>query len=166
MTGPATSRVRRDSEKEEPKEPPLSSYALGFKLEPSSGLPGYVKIVGGALLLSRIESYIKEPFYHYNSLISPYGYYLKPIHKVYKRKEDRTLIYVYYGRYWFRRDERGKLIYAGTEKPEPIEVSPPKNPLEGLSLIIDGKDLLVSQQGFDTFVRIASEYLHASGYRE
>jgi hypothetical protein len=156
MTVHATSRAYEGDEKEEPKEPPHSL----LNVERSSGIPGYVRITNGAILLTQIESYIKEPFYHYNSLISSFGYYLKPIHKVYKRKSDKTYIYVYYGRYWFRKDESGRLIYAGTEKPEMIDVIPPKNPLEGLSLIIDGKDLLVSENGVQVFVEIASKYLH------
>ncbi len=148
MTRPATSGAREGGEKEEPKEPPHDKVSLVLSSEPG----GYIRIVGGAYLLGRIEYMIKEPFYRYNSLISQYGYYVKPVHKVYKNRAGSKIIYVYYGRYWFRRGSRGRLIYAGTEKPAEVPVEPPQSPLEGVTLIVDSDDLLVSESGIDRFL--------------
>jgi len=156
VTRPATSGAHSGSEKEEPKEPPLSSRKLYVKSEPG----GYLRIVGGAFLLESIEYAIKEPYYHYNSLISKYGYYIKPIHKVYKKRSGSKLIYMYYGRYWFRKSEKGRLIYSGTEKPAEIPVEPPPSPLEGVTLIVDNEDLIISESGFDKFIYFVKKIIH------
>lgn len=153
MTRPATSGAREGSEKEEPREPPPAFESENtFYLTNEPG--GYIRILGGAVLLGRIESVIKEPFYHYNSLISNYGYYVKPVHKVYKKRSGTKIIYVYYGRYWFKR-AGSRLIYAGSEKPVWIPYEPPENPVEGVTLIVEGRDLLINEDGFEKLVSVA-----------
>jgi len=155
MTRPATSGAREGGEKEEPKEPPLSSE-LAMEIVDEPG--GYIRIIGGAFLLSKIESYVKEPFYRYNGQISSYGYYVKPVHKVYKYKGGSRLIYVYYGRYWFRK-QGSRLIYAGTVKPRDVPVEPPRSPLEDITLILDGEDLLVNSDRFEDFYKFAKQVI-------
>ncbi|MCE4628497.1 MAG: hypothetical protein F7C34_05070 [Desulfurococcales archaeon] len=157
MTRPATSGARKGSEKEEPREPPptLENKNIFYVVnEPG----GYVRILGGAVLLGRIEGVIKEPFYHYNSLISNYGYYVKPVHKVYKRRSGAKIVYVYYGRYWFRR-MGSRLIYAGSEKPFWIPYEPPENPVDGVTLIMEGTDLLVNKEGLSKLLSVAKSVI-------
>ncbi len=126
----------RGGEKEEPKE-----------------LPSDCRIIvrGGLSRLRDLVDEIKQPFYEYNSLISHTGYYLKPVHKVYKRLPDgRRRIYEYYGRYWWRK-EGTRWIYAGTIKPSSIKYDPPSHPLEGLSIIIEGSDVILDCRDYDRF---------------
>jgi len=91
-----------------------------------------------------LEEY-KTRLYEYNKLVSTYGYYLKPLHIVYKKTSNGTVKYVYYGRYWYKIVYAGKRnktsivkwIYIGREKPLPKLPDPPHHPLEGIVLRID-----------------------------
>ncbi len=93
----------------------------------------------------RILDEYKLKLYRYNRSIRRLGYYLKPVHIVYKRSLGRVVKYVYYGRYWYRleyvgkkgRTSRIKWVYVGREKPLPEIPNPPEHPLEGLVLRID-----------------------------
>ncbi|MCE4624329.1 MAG: hypothetical protein F7C35_00485 [Desulfurococcales archaeon] len=151
---PATSRARRGGEKEEPNEPQPEPLPV-LTIVPD--VSGYVRIINGKTALETVEIRVKEPYYHYNSMISSYGYFIKPVHKVYKVKQGRRLVYVYYGRYWFRRGEKGRAVYAGSTKPSFIPFEPPSNPLEGVTIIIDGPDLLVSSTDVDKIIGVLSD---------
>ena len=160
---PATSGAhRRGGEKEEPNEPPRT--LLGLPIVDES--PDYVRIVGGRKLLERIETLVKEPFYRFNTEASKYNYFIKPVHKVYKRKNGRRRIYVYYGRYWYRRDpETRKHIYSGVEPPPHLPLEPPRNPLDDVTIIIEGEDVIIRAADLDKvrrFVeRVAREFREA-----
>ncbi|WP_207387624.1 hypothetical protein [Aeropyrum pernix] len=126
------SPATRGCDKEEPTEPPRG---------------GCMVIVYGGY--SRIRDYLdslKPALYSYNSMIRPTGYYLKPVHKVYYRTTDgRSKVYEYYGRYWWRikgQGSRRRLIYVGREKP-PSLPDPPVTGLEGVKLIVEGKDVVL-----------------------
>ncbi|MCE4618775.1 MAG: hypothetical protein F7C37_04955 [Desulfurococcales archaeon] len=123
-------------EKEEPNEPPSDCRII---------------VYNGRRVLDEITDKVKEPFYEYNTLISKTGYYLKPVHKVYKKLPDgRTRIYEYYGRYWWRKEGK-RWIYAGHVKPRKIRVDPPDHPLDGLSIIIEGEDIILDCRDFERF---------------
>jgi len=77
------------------------------------------------------------------------GYYLKPVHKVYRTTGGLRRIYEYYGRYWWRKGD-GKLIYAGAKKPGGLP-QPPLNPLEGLSVIREGDDVIIRCDVYERF---------------
>ena len=86
--------------------------------------------------------------YEYNDAIRGTGYYLKPVHKVYKNVGGVRRVYEYYGRYWWRRIKRRdrsgyKLVYAGTEKPREVPLDPPHTGLEGLRVIVEGDDIII-----------------------
>jgi len=138
VTGACDERSpERGEEKEEPKEPPPDDCKL--------------RILGGRSVLARLAGEIKEAFYEYNTLISNTGYYLKPVHKVYKRLSDRRRrIYEYYGRYWWRR-KGNRLVYAGTVKPRRVPVEPPKHPLDGLSIIVEDDDIIISCSDYEKY---------------
>ena len=155
---PAPSRARGGGEKEEPNEPQPEPFPV-LTLIPD--VSGYIRIVNGTRALEAVEIQVKEPYYHYNSLISKYGYFIKPVHKVYKVKRGRRLVYVYYGRYWFRRGEKGRAVYAGSAKPSFIPYQPPSNPLEGVTIIIDGPDLLISSEDVDKVIGV----LEGAGFK-
>ncbi len=113
-----------------------------------------IRIYRGGVVIDSILDSIKEEVYRYNTIISRTGYYLKPVHKVYKRKSDGTVkIYEYYGRYWwrFKRDNgRKRLVYAGKEKPRGLP-DPPEIPLEGLSVIREDNDIIVDCRDYDRY---------------
>ena len=120
-----------------------------------------LRIVGGARTLDIIVADLKESFYEYNRSIGSTGYYLKPVHKVYKYVGGSRRIYEYYGRYWWRLSRTGKgprYIYAGMVKPESVKVDPPSNPLEGLSLIREGSDIIIKCSDFEKFSNIFKGY--------
>ena len=99
----------------------------------------YVKVrVDEKKLRELIRSCLRE-VYRYNRRVKG-GYYLKPVHVVYKRgAKGEIREYRYYGRYWYAVEyfgkSRGKSIirwlYLGRDKPKGLP-PPPKNPLEGL----------------------------------
>ncbi len=98
--------------------------------------------------------------YKYTSLLSGTGYYLKPVHIVYRRLADGSRKrYYYYGRYWYRLERRGgRLVwkYVGTSKPKELEhlPDPPQNPLEGLSYarIGESDDIILEE---DVYLRFS-----------
>ena len=121
-----------------------------------------LRIKGGYTLIMSIFSPYRKRIYKYNEEIKDSGYYLKPIHVVYRLLEGRKLKYVYFGRYWYRvyktrEKERTKLrwIYVGRDKPDPHLPEPPINPLEGLAVVVDGEDILVDKKTFEALVKIA-----------
>ncbi|MFP3171662.1 hypothetical protein [Acidilobus sp. 7A] len=128
---PATRRPERD-EREKPSEPQCR-----------------VRVYGGYSAILTVLSYVKEAIYRYNEVASRKGYYLKPVHKVYKRLNGVVRVYEYYGRYWWRKGER-RLIYAGHERPRGLP-EPPSNPLEGLSVIREGEDIIIDCSLYDDF---------------
>ncbi|MEB3861022.1 MAG: hypothetical protein GSR84_02235 [Desulfurococcales archaeon] len=105
---------------------------------------------GGASRIDEILDEVKYKIYEYNTRISDTGYYLKPVHKVYKRLSDGTLkIYEYYGRYYWRK-QGNRLVYAGTEKPRSLP-EPEPTPLEGLTLIRVGDDIIIECSVYDRY---------------
>lgn len=129
------------------------SLAQGCEKEEPNESPSNCRIIiyGGKRVLSKLTDVIKEPFYEYNTLISKTGYYLKPVHKVYKKLPNgRTRIYEYYGRYWWSKDGN-RWKYAGREKPSMIPGKPPVHPLEGLSIIVEGNDIIIDCRDFERF---------------
>ncbi len=121
---------------EEPKEPPFCR----------------VRVLNGVDVMEKVLDEIKRVVYEYNSRISEKGYYLKPVHRVYKKLSDgRVRIYEYYGRYWWRLERRkGKLkwIYVSNIKPEEFPEFPPHR-LEGISVIREGRDIIIDCETFD-----------------
>lgn len=128
---PATRRPGGD-EREKPMEPPCR-----------------VRVYGGYGPISRVLNDIKEAIYSYNVIASSRGYYLKPVHKVYKRVGGLTRVYEYYGRYWWRKGD-SRLIYAGSVKPRGLP-EPPPNPLDGLSVIREDNDIIVDCGTYERF---------------
>ncbi len=147
----------RGCDKEEPKEPPAPPSSVNCKRR--------IRVVNGIRVLGFIESEIKEPFYHYNSLIAKYGYMLKPVHRVYKKKyhkdnplaPPKILIYSYYGRYWWKRVGK-KFVYAGTVKPSIIPFEPPENKLAGKSIVIDFDDIIIDCETYEMFKKYMKGY--------
>jgi hypothetical protein len=130
-------------------------------IEPPYGWECRLRVVGGARALDPILADLKRVFYEYNRVIRGTGYYLKPVHKVYKRVGGLVRVYEYYGRYWWRLTRRGgrlRYVYSGTIKPRGVPVDPPSNPLEGLSLIREGGDVIVRCSDFDRFARVFEGY--------
>ncbi len=130
-------------------------------IEPPSEGDCRLRIIRGAKALDPILADLKRVFYEYNKVIRDTGYYLKPVHKVYKYTSGSLRVYEYYGRYWWRLVRRGgkpRYIYAGTVKPEKVTVDPPDNPLEGLSLIREGDDVIVRCFDFERFAGVFRGY--------
>jgi len=121
---------------EEPKEPPSCR----------------VRVLGGASAIEKVLDDIKKQVYKYNSEVSKKGYYLKPVHKVYKKLSNgRMRIYEYYGRYWWRLERRnGKLkwIYVSNIKPKGLPEFP-SHKLEGVVVIREGNDIIIDCEVFD-----------------
>jgi len=128
---------------EEPKEPAASSEG-----------DCRVRVYGGYLRLREALSRVIPEIYRYNEAIRGTGYYLKPVHKVYKTVRGVRRIYEYYGRYWWRRVRRSggyRLVYAGTEKPRDVPVEPPRTGLEGLKVIVEGEDVIIECRVYEEF---------------
>ncbi len=120
-----------------------------------------VRVKGGYGLIMSIFTPYRVRIYAYNSQIRDTGYYLKPVHMVYKKLEGRKVKYMYFGRYWYRvyRAREGgrskiKWIYVGRDKPDPQLPEPPINPLEGIAVIVDGDDVLVDEKAFNALTQI------------
>jgi len=114
---------------EEPREPPQC----------------LVRVYGGAEAARELSALARKAVYEYNLSIRGSGYYLKPVHYVYKRSGSRVRVYEYYGRYWWRLQRvngRIRWKYAGTRKPPGLP-EPPSTGLEGLRIIRDGDDIIV-----------------------
>ncbi len=101
--------------------------------------------------------------YEYNERIRSSGYYLKPVHVVYKRVGDTRVKYLYFSRYWYRLVKKdGKLlwIYVGKEKPDPHLPDPPLSPFEGFSVIVDNNDILVDEGTYRALRELSKRYLN------
>ncbi len=127
----ATGRLEGD-EREKPNEPPCM-----------------IRVQRGYRAIKEVLDKVKEEIYRYNSLASGRGYYLKPVHMSYRTVNGVRRVYEYYGRYWWRRGE-DKLIYVGTRRPPGLP-EPPVNPLEGLSLIREGEDVILRCDVYERF---------------
>jgi len=121
-----------------------------------------LRIEGGYDLLMKIFSPYRKRIYRYNEKIRESGYYLKPIHIVYRLIGKGRLKYIYFGRYWYRiyrsrEGKRNKLrwIYVGRDKPDPHLPEPPINPLEGLAVIVKNDDVLIDEKTFEALIKIA-----------
>ncbi|MCE4602312.1 MAG: hypothetical protein F7C08_04015 [Desulfurococcales archaeon] len=107
-------------------------------------------IRGGASRIDEILDEVKYKIYSYNTRISHTGYYLKPVHKVYRRLSDGAVkVYEYYGRYYWRKQGK-KLVYAGTEKPRGLP-EPEPTPLDGLAVIRVGEDIVIDCMVYDKY---------------
>jgi len=122
-----------------------------------------VIIRDGYKLLMEIYAPYRERIYAYNSRIRDSGYYLKPIHIVYKNVNNRRYKYLYFGRYWYRvikKGKRVKWVYIGREKPDPHLPDPPLSPFEGISIIVDNNDVIVDELTFKVINEISKRILH------
>ncbi len=82
----------------------------------------------------------KQNLYEYNNIVKKYGYYLKPIHIVTKKKGLNNKTYIYYGRYWYKLHSNGSKIrwtYIGLTKPLRELPDPPINPLTFITISLD-----------------------------
>lgn len=107
-----------------------------------------------------LSDYLTQ-IYMYNSMIKARNYYLKPVHIVVKKKASgETIKYYYYGRYWYRVEKlssgRLKWIYIGKEKPLSNLPDPPRNPLEGLIVKINGNELEILASTRELYEKIYS----------
>ncbi|MEM0366339.1 MAG: hypothetical protein QXO93_03790 [Acidilobaceae archaeon] len=112
-----------------------------------------VRVISGALVLDKLLADLKRAIYDYNWRIKSTNYYLKPVHKVYKTVGGARRIYEYYGRYWWRitREEGSvKFIYVGKIKPQNLP-EPPINPLEGLVVIRENRDVILECEAYNRF---------------
>ena len=130
---------------EEPNEPPN---------------PCTVRVLDGYRALEPLLDRIKRAVYKYNSVAAKYGYYLKPVHRVYKRVGDRVRVFEYYGRYWWRIEggRKKRLVYAGSNKPAGVP-QPPRIPLLGLAIAREGDDVILD---CETYARLSSVF---KGYK-
>ena len=130
-----------------------------------------LRIYDGYRLVMELYSPYRTRIYKYNSTIRESGYYLKPLHIVYKVVQGRKLKYIYFGRYWYRvykapaegkqkkAKSRIKWLYIGRDKPDPHLPDPPINPLEGIAVIVDGNDVLVDERTFEALTKISKAVL-------
>lgn len=109
----------------------------------------WVRVYGGARAIASALSELKRVIYAYNSSIRNTGYYLKPIHKAYGYVGGRRRVYEYYGRYWWKRVFQ-RLKYVGRHTPPGLP-EPPRGPLDGLAVIRDGDDVIMSCEHYDRF---------------
>ncbi|BCU67233.1 hypothetical protein HS7_06700 [Sulfolobales archaeon HS-7] len=98
---------------------------------------------------------IKKAVYDYNSKIRGSGYYLKPIHMVYKKGK----VYIYIGRYWYRITKKNRVLkwtYLGKSKPI-IELPEPPSIPEGV-IIKEGDNYLLDESILNS--ELLSSFLH------
>ena len=120
-----------------------------------------VKVKGGWNVVRQLLEEFKRKIYKYNSLIAGTGFYLKPTHIVVKRTPAGVKRYIYIGRYWWSLEYRGrkgktsrvKWVYVGTEKPAKLAgyPDPPSSPLIGLSLVVEGDDIILDEETYRKF---------------
>lgn len=114
--------------------------------EPTEPPQCFVRVQGGAPAAEALSLMARQAVYSYNMAIRKTGYYLKPVHYVYKRNSSgRVKVYEYYGRYWWRLERVGSRVrwrYVGKVKPPGLP-EPPETGLEGLRIIRDGDDIIV-----------------------
>jgi len=107
---------------------------------PGSTKKGKISIKESPSILAKFNLIMGEilpVFYEYNNIVKQKGFYLKPVHVVVRKLQDKGIVkYYYYGRYWYKieKEPGGKIkwIYIGKNKPLPELPDPPKNPLEGV----------------------------------
>ena len=119
----------------------------------------------GYKVLMEMYSPYRERIYAYNSRIKDSGYYLKPIHVVYKNVNNRRLKYLYFGRYWYRVFKGGKKVkwvYIGKEKPDPHLPDPPISPFEGISIVVENDDLILDERTYNIVNELARRLLRKS----
>jgi len=78
--------------------------------------------------VDEILTRLKELIYEYNKNLRGTGFYLRPMHIVYKGKSKK---YIYIGKYWYYLEyKKKKLIwnYVGTMKPVSNLPDPPEIP--------------------------------------
>ena len=113
-----------------------------------------VRVVEGAEVIDRLLDSLRVVIYEYNTTINDSGYYLKPVHKVYKRRQDGSVrVYEYYGRYWWRmvRKKGGyRAKYAGKVKPRGIR-NAPELPIEGLVIVREGRDIIMDCDVYERY---------------
>ena len=123
-----------------------------------------VMIRDGYKILMSIYSPYRERIYLYNARIRDSGYYLKPIHIVYKTINERKYKYIYFGRYWYRIIRKGskvKWVYIGREKPDPHLPDPPLSPFEGISVIVDeNNNVIVNEATFKVINELAKRVIN------
>jgi hypothetical protein len=114
--------------------------------EPTEPPRCFVRVREGAVAAEALSMRARSAVYSYNLSIRNTGYYLKPVHYVYKRSSTgRVRVYEYYGRYWWRLENRGGRVrwrYVGRSKPPGLP-EPPSTGLEGLRIIREGDDIIV-----------------------
>jgi len=123
-----------------------------------------IRLREGYSLLMNIFSPYRSRIYKYNEVIKDSGYYLKPLHIVYRTINKYRVKYLYFGRYWYRvYKSKGKnkskirWIYIGRDKPDPHLPDPPINPFEGIAVIADSEDILVDEKTLNVLSRIAED---------
>ncbi|RLG80327.1 MAG: hypothetical protein DRO09_03290 [Thermoprotei archaeon] len=117
-----------------------------------------VRIRNGYNVIMSLYAPFRSRIYRYNSEIRDSGYYLKPVHLVYKSIRGRRVKYVYFGRYWYRVVRKGgsiKWIYVGRDKPDPHLPDPPLSPFEGIGIAILGDDVVVDEKTYMVLKKIA-----------
>jgi len=127
----------------------------------------FVHVLKGYELVLRLYDPYRRRIYEYNTMIRPTGYYLKPIHVVYKALGYVKLRYVYFGRYWYRLHKthsssskyKVKWIYVGRDKPDPHLPDPPLNPFEGLRMIAINDDIVVTREVFEALRKLSQSIL-------
>jgi hypothetical protein len=120
-----------------------------------------VRVKGGWRAIEQLLEDYKSRIYKYNSTISKTGFYLKPVHVVVKSTSAGKRKYIYIGRYWWKisyvgrqgKTSRIRWVYVGTEKPRELigYPDPPPHPLVGLSLAVEGDDVILDESMYRRF---------------
>jgi hypothetical protein len=116
-----------------------------------------VRLVDGLEAFRAAVDSLLRQLYSYTESLRGTGYYLKPLHRVYKSDPETgsRVVYEYYGRYWWRLERRrGRLRwrYVGREPPPGVP-EPPRHPLEGMSVKILGSDVELDCRWYEELVR-------------
>ncbi|GAB6148666.1 hypothetical protein [Stetteria hydrogenophila] len=116
-----------------------------------------VRLVDGLDAFRAAVEELLATVYSYNARLRGTGYYLKPLHRVYKRDPETgaLVVYEYYGRYWWRLERRGGRLrwrYAGREPPPGVP-EPPRHPLEGMAAKIEGSDVELECRWYEELAR-------------
>ncbi len=122
-------------------------------------MPVY-RIIGARKYFEGLVEQYKLSIYRYNESIKNTGYYLKPVHMVYRKdQEGRTRIYYYVAKYWWHvsyvgrrgKTSRVKWIYVGSRMPYHPDLMvnpPPPSPLEGIAYSLDGEDVIMTEKNY------------------
>jgi len=104
-----------------------------------------IRLEGPVTRLLLELGYYKAEIYGYNDRIKDTGYYLKPVHYVYKRTTTGRIVFHYYGRYWLKKQGK-RIVYIGQTKPPGLP-NPPRSRWEGFTLIeVDGEYFMEPEQ--------------------